>query len=85
MKYEVFYNKLYAHSCNLIQKTVKGSQLYIDKVNNILLIDNCKVADLKEVNQIRFLVNGYYQVINVASPYVKLEATDIEYPTKEVK
>lgn len=78
MKYEVTFNATYKNSCNLIQKTIKGNQLYIDKVNDMLLIDNVKVADLQEVNQIKFLVNGYYQVVNVASPYAKIKATDIE-------
>lgn len=79
MKYELFYNATYKNSCNLIKKTIKGNYLYIDKVNDILLIDNKQVAKLNELDSIRFVVYGYYQTINIASPNTKIKATNIEY------
>ena len=41
-----------------------------------------RVKDLseEEVNEIRFLVKGYYQVINIAEPNVIIPPTDIEMP-----
>ena len=82
--FEIYYNKTYKHTCNLVNETKKGHYLYIDQVNKIALIDNIKVADLKDINYIRFLVGGYYQVIHIAEPTAKIIATDIEY-IKEVK
>lgn len=84
IKFEIYYNKTYKHSCNLIKEIKKGHQLYIDQVNKIALIDNIKVADLKDINEIRFLVGGYYQSIHIAEPHTKIVATDIEY-VEEVK
>ena len=81
--YEVYFNKTYKNSCNLIWKDIKGHYLHIDQVNKIVLIDNVKVADLKDINEIRFLVGGYYQNIHIAEPNAKIIATDIEY-VKEV-
>ena len=81
--YEVYFNKTYKNSCNLIRKDTKGHYLHIDQVNKIVLIDNVKVADLKDINEIRFLVGGYYQNIHIAEPNAKIIATDIEY-VKEV-
>ena len=82
IKFEIYYNKVYKHSCNLIKETKKGHYLTIDKANKIALIDNVKIADLKDINEIRFLVQGYYQNIDIAEPNVKLIATDIEMPSK---
>ena len=79
IKYEIYYNKTYKNSCNLIKEIKKGHYLHIDQVNKIVLIDNVKVADLKDINEIRFLVNGYYQNIHIAEPNAKIVATDIEY------
>jgi hypothetical protein len=79
IKFEIYYNKTYKNSCNLIKEIKKGYYLYIDQVNKILLIDNVKIAELKEINQIKFLVNGYYQVINIAEPNTTIQGTDIEY------
>ena len=84
IKYEIYYNKTYKNSCNLIKEIKKGHYLHIDQVNKIVLIDNVKVADLKDINEIRFLVNGYYQNIHIAEPNAKIVATDIEY-VEEVK
>ncbi len=84
IKFEIYYNKTYKHSCNLIKETKKGHYLHIDQVNKIALIDNIKVADLKDINEIRFLVGGYYQNIHIAEPNTKIVATDIEY-VEEVK
>ena len=81
--YEVYFNKTYKNSCNLIRKDIKWHYLHIDQVNKIVLIDNVKVADLKDINEIRFLVGGYYQNIHIAEPNAKIIATDIEY-VKEV-
>ena len=81
--YEVYFNKTYKNSCNLIRKDIKAPFLHIDQVNKIVLIDNVKVADLKDINEIRFLVGGYYQNIHIAEPNAKIIATDIEY-VKEV-
>lgn len=78
LKYEVFYNKTYKNSCDLVQEIKRGRYLYIDKVNDIILIDNVKIADLEEVNCIKFLVNGYYQVIYIASPHTKIIPTEIQ-------
>ena len=83
IKYEIYYNKTYKNSCNMIKEIKKGHYLHIDQVNKIVLIDNVKVADLKEINEIRFLVGGYYQNIHIAEPNAKIIATDIEY-VKEV-
>ena len=83
IKFEIYYNKTYKNSCNLIKEIKKGHHLYIDQVNKIALIDNVKVADLKDINEIRFLVGGYYQNIHIAEPNAKIIATDIEY-VKEV-
>ena len=77
-KYEITYNKTYKGSCNLIKETVKGNYLYIDQVNKLLLIDNVTIAKLKDINQVRFLVKGYYQVINIAEPNVVITPTNIE-------
>ena len=79
-KYEIFYNKAYKGSCDLIKETFKGEYLYIDQVNKMLLIDNIAIAKLKDINQIRFLAKGYYQVINIAEPNVIITPTDIEMP-----
>ena len=77
-EYKITYNKTYKGSCNLIEETVKGNYLYIDQVNKLLLIDNVAIAKLKDINQIRFLVKGYYQVINIAEPNVVITPTNIE-------
>lgn len=79
IEYEIYYNKTYAHSCNLIKEVKKGHYLHIDQVNKIALIDNVKIADLKDINEIRFLVRGYYQNIHIAEPDVHIQETDIEY------
>lgn len=79
-KYEIYYNKTYKGSCNLIHDTIKGTYLYIDQVNKVLVIDNIIRAELKDINQIRFLVKGYYQVINIAEPNVTIIPTDIPMP-----
>ena len=84
IKYEIYYNKTYKNSCNLVKEIKKGYYLHIDQVNKIAIIDNVKVADLKDINEIRFLVNGYYQNIHIAEPNTKIVATDIEY-TEEVR
>ena len=84
IKFEIYYNKTYKNSCNLIKEIRKGHYLHIDQVNKIAIIDNVKVADLKDINEIRFLVNGYYQNIHIAEPNAKIVATDIEY-VEEVK
>ena len=84
IKYEIYYNKTYKNSCNMIKEIKKGHYLHIDQVNKIVLIDNVKVADLKEINEIRFLVGGYYQNIHIAEPNAQIVATDIEY-VEEVK
>ena len=85
IKFEIYYNKTYAHSCNLIKEVKKGHYLHIDQVNKKVIIDNIEVADLKEVNEIRFLVQGYYQNIHIAEPNAKIEPTNIEMPKiKEV-
>lgn len=84
IKFEIYYNKTYKNSCNLIKEIKKGHYLHIDQVNKIALIDNIKVADLKDINEIRFLVGGYYQNIHIAEPNAKIVATDIEYK-EEVK
>lgn len=83
IKYEIYYNKVYKNSCNLIKEEIKGYYLHIDQVNKILLIDNIKIADLKEVNEIRFLVHGYYQNIHIAEPNTKIVSTNIEFPQKK--
>ena len=83
IKYEIYYNKTYKNSCNLIKEIKKGHYLHIDQVNKIALIDNIKIADLKDINEIRFIVSGYYQNIHIAEPNAKIVATDIEY-TEEV-
>ena len=82
--YEIYFNKTYKNSCNLIRKDIKGHYLHIDQVSKVVLIDNVKVADLKDINEIRFLVGGYYQNIHIAEPNAKIVATDIEY-VEEVK
>ena len=79
IKYEIYYNKTYKNSCNMIKEIKKGHYLYIDQVNKIALIDNVKVADLKDINEIRFLVCGYYQNIHIAEPNAQIVSTDIEY------
>lgn len=84
IKYELYYNATYKNSCNLIKKVIKGNDLYINRIHNIILIDNKKVATFKELNSIRFLIGGYYQSINIASPKTKIKATNIEYES-EVK
>ena len=83
IKFEIYYNKTYAHSCNLIKEEKNGHYLHIDQVNKIALIDNIKVADLKDINEIRFLVRGYYQNIHIAEPNAIITATDIEMPEKK--
>ena len=81
--YEVYFNKIYKNSCNLIRKDIKGHYLHIDQVNKVVIIDNVVIAKLEEVNEVRFLVKGYYQNIHIAEPNAKIIATDIEY-VKEV-
>lgn len=83
INYEIYYNKTYKNSCNLIRKDIKGHYLHIDQVNKIALIDNIKITDLKDINEIRFNINGYYQNIHIAEPNTKIITTDIIY--KEVK
>lgn len=80
--YEVYFNKTYKNSCNLIRKDIKGHYLHIDQVNKVVLIDNIIIAKLEEVNEIRFLVKGYYQNIHIAEPTAKILSTDIPYPMK---
>lgn len=77
--YEVYFNKTYKNSCNLIRKDIKGNYLHIDQVNKVVLIDNVIIAKLEEVNEVRFLVKGYYQNIHIAEPNAKILSTDIEY------
>lgn len=64
--YEIFYNKVYKGSCNLVKETKKGRYVVVDKSSNYLLIDNIRIAPLNEINTVRFLVNEYYQTIEVA-------------------
>ena len=64
----------------MIKEVKKGHYLHIDQVNKIALIDNVKIADLKDINEIRFLVAGYYQNIHIAEPNAVITATDIEMP-----
>lgn len=80
IKYEVYYNQTYAHSANLIKQVIKGHYLHIDQVNKHLIIDNVIIADLKDINEIRFLTQGYYQNIHIAEPNATIKATDIEIP-----
>lgn len=80
--YEIYFNKTYKNSCNLIRKNVKGHYLHIDQVNKVVLVDNVVIAKLEEVNEIRFLVKGYYQNIHIAEPNTKIIATDIPCPVK---
>ncbi len=82
IKFEIYYNKTYKNSCNLIKEIKKGHYLHIDQVNKIALIDNVKIADLKDINEIRFLVQGYYQNIHIAEPNAKIISTDIEMLNK---
>lgn len=77
--YEVYFNKTYKNSCNLVRKDIKGYYLHIDQVNKVVIIDNVIIAKLEEVNEIRFLVKGYYQNIHIAEPNTKILSTDIEY------
>ena len=78
--YEIYFNKTYKNSCNLIRKDIKGHYLHIDQVN--ILIDNIIIAKLEEVNEVRFLVKGYYQNIHIAEPNAKIVSTNIPYPMK---
>ena len=80
IKYEIYYNKVYAHSANLIEQVIKGHYLHIDQVNKQLIIDNIVIAELKDVNEIRFQVQGYYQNIHIAEATATIQATDIEMP-----
>lgn len=80
--YEIYFNKTYKNSCNLIRKDIKGHYLHIDQVNKVVLIDNVIIAKLEEVNEIRFLIRGYYQSIHIAEPNAKILSTDIPYPMK---
>ena len=77
--YEVYFNKTYKNSCNLIKKDIKGHYLHIDQVNKVVIIDNVIIAKLEEVNEVKFLVKGYYQNIHIAEPNTKILSTDIEY------
>ena len=45
--YEVYFNKTYKNSCNLIRKDIKGHYLHIDQVNKVVLIDNIIIAKLE--------------------------------------
>ena len=76
IKYEITFNKTYAHSCHLISKVVKGNDLYIDNNMKVVVINNVEVAKYNEINNIRFMVNGYYQTIEV-NPNGIIEPTDI--------
>ena len=78
--YEIYFNKTYKNSCNLIRKDIKGHYLHIDQVSKAVIIDNIIIAKLEEVNEIRFLVRGYYQSIHIAEPNAKILSTDISYP-----
>lgn len=80
--YEVYFNKTYKNSCNLVRKDIKGHYLHIDQVNKVVLIDNIIIAKLEEVNEVRFLVKDYYQNIHIAEPTAKILSTDIPYPMK---
>ena len=64
-KYELYYKEYMPNSINAKSKIVKGRYLYIDKVNNVLLIDNVIIESLENLSQIRFLIKGYYQTINI--------------------
>ena len=66
MKFTIFYRK--AKEGMLLTKEVKGKYIYTDKWSNKLLIDNIMVADLDEVYQVTFMVNGYVQTIHI-NPY----------------
>ena len=77
--YEIYFNKTYKNSSNLVRTDIKGYYLHIDQVNKVVIIDNVIIAKLEEVNEIRFLVKGYYQNIHIAEPNTKILSTDIEY------
>ena len=64
-KYELYYKEVEPNSINHKCKIVKGAYLYIDQVNKLLLIDNIIIEKLDNLTQIRFLMKGYYQVINL--------------------
>ena len=57
------------------KQIVKGKYLYIDNVNNLLLIDNIIIDKLENISFIRFLAYGYYQTIHMP----RLKPTMAEY------
>lgn len=77
IKYKLYYNKTYKHTCNLITEEKKGH--YINITSDGVIIDGFGVAKREEIHSVEFYVNGYKQVFEV-NPNGKIEATDIEYP-----
>lgn len=43
----------------------KGHYIHAEKHHKVLLIDNIIVAPLAELQQVKFLVKGYYQIIDL--------------------
>ena len=78
IKFEIYLLKTYKHSANMMKKTVKGNYITNDVISGWLLIDNVKVAELKEVHSVEFLINGYNNIINI-NPNGKVKGTNIEY------
>ena len=83
IEFVIYYNKVYKHTCNLIDKKIKGHYIHISKDLNEIHIDNVKVATYEEVNSVEFLVKGYKQRIDCNSKG-KIYSTNIEIPIKKV-
>ena len=79
IEFVIYYNKVYKHTCNLIDKKIKGHYISISQALNEIHIDNVKVATYEEVNSVEFLVKGYKQKIDCNSKG-KIYSTDIEMP-----
>lgn len=59
--FELFYKKTIPGTANLEKRTIKG--LYINILNNNVIIDNVIVAQKSELHSIDFLIRGYKNTI----------------------
>ncbi len=82
--FNIILNKTYKNTKCLITEKVKGNYITVDHNLKIILIDNIQIELWDEIHEVRFMVDGYYQIINI-NQTGKIEATDIEFNSKEVK
>ena len=61
INFKLYYKKTIPNTANLVEKTIKGLYININKEN--VIIDNIIVAKVEELHSVDFIVRGYKNVI----------------------